>query len=47
MFNKMIYNHKAGEEAEELEKKFKTLDGKTSVIKVRESVLNKVIIYEE
>ena len=47
LFNKMIYNHKAGEEAEELERKFETLDGKTSVIKVRESVLNKVIVYEE
>lgn len=47
LFNKMIYNHKAGEEAEELENKFKTLDGKTSVIKVRESVLNKMIVYED
>jgi len=47
MFNKMIYNHKAGEEAEELERKFESLDGKTSIIKVRESVLNKMIIFGE
>ena len=47
LFNKLIYNHKARKEAAELEKKFETLNGKISVIKVRESVVNKVIVLEK
>ena len=47
LFNKLIYNHQAGTEATELENKFRTLAGTTSVIKVRENVVNKIIVYEK
>ena len=47
VFNKLIYNHQARLEAEELRKKFKSLPGKTRLIKVRENVLNMLIVYEK
>ena len=47
LFNKLVYNHKAGEEAEELLCRFKSRAGKTSVLKLRENVVNKVIVYED
>jgi spermidine synthase len=46
IFNKLIYNHKARQEAEELQKKFNLLPGETQLLKVRENVKNRVIIYE-
>ncbi|MEN8224379.1 MAG: methyltransferase domain-containing protein [Bacteroidota bacterium] len=45
VYNKLIYNHHAGHEAEELENKFRTLTGKTDVIKIRENIVNKLIVY--
>ncbi len=47
VFNKLIYNHQARQEAEELQRKFKSLPGKTRIIKVRENVLNMLIVYEK
>lgn len=47
LFNKMIYNHEAGVQAEALETKFRALPGRTHVIKIRESVLNKIIVFEK
>ncbi|HSG68115.1 MAG TPA: hypothetical protein VK994_05365 [Bacteroidales bacterium] len=47
IFNKLVYNHEAGIEATELERKFNSLQGRTSVVKVRESVLNKIIVFEK
>ena len=47
VFNKMIYNHEAGRQAAELERKFNDLGGRTRVLKVRESVLNKIIVFEK
>ena len=46
MFNKMLYNHKARQEAQELEKKFNSLQGRVKVLKIRENVVNKMIVYE-
>ncbi len=46
LFNKLVYNHKAGEEAEALLEKFQSLPGKTRVIKVKENVVNKIVVYE-
>ncbi|RLD81646.1 MAG: hypothetical protein DRJ15_03860 [Bacteroidetes bacterium] len=46
VFNKLVYNHKAGEEATDLIEIFKSLPGKTKVIKVKETVVNKIVIYE-
>lgn len=46
LFNKLVYNHKAGEEAEALLKKFQSLPGKTRVIKVKENVVNRMLVYE-
>jgi spermidine synthase len=47
MFNKLVYHYKARKEADELERKFRTLEGTTSVIRVREHILNKVIVFEK
>lgn len=46
LFNKLVYNHKAGEEAEALLKKFQSLPGKTRVIKVKENVVNRIVVHE-
>ncbi|NQT78251.1 MAG: methyltransferase domain-containing protein [Bacteroidetes bacterium] len=46
MFNKMLYNHKARQEAHELEKIFNSLEGRVKVLKIRENVMNKVIVFE-
>jgi spermidine synthase len=46
MFNKMLYNHKARQEAHELEKKFEMLKGRVKVLKIRENVVNKMIVFE-
>ena len=47
LFNKLIYNHQAGTEATELENKFRTLAGSTRIIKVRENVVNKIIVFKK
>ena len=47
LFNKMVYNHQAAKEADELKTKFNKLPGITNVIKIREKVVNKVIVYEK
>ena len=47
MFNKMLYNHKARQEAHELEKNFNSLKGRVKVLKIRENVVNKVIVFEK
>lgn len=46
LFNKMIYNHEASEEADALEARFRDLPGRTSVLKIRETLVNKMIVYE-
>jgi len=46
LFNKLVYNHQAGKQADALIHKFESLKGKTKVIRVRENVVNKVIVYE-
>lgn len=46
VFNKMIYNHRSGDEANELIRKFRSLEGEVSVVKIREGVMNKMIVYE-
>jgi spermidine synthase len=47
LFNKLIYNHQTGKEATELENKFRTLAGSTTVIKVKENVRNRVIVHKK
>ena len=47
LFNKLVYNHEAGVQAGVLEQKFSNLRGAMSVIKIRESVLNKIIVFEK
>jgi spermidine synthase len=47
LFNKMIYNHESKEEAVELENMFKRLNGSTSVVKIREGMLNKIIVFQK
>ena len=47
LFNKMIYNHESKEEANGLEEIFKQLDGMTSVIKIREGMLNKIFVFQK
>jgi len=46
LFNKLIYNHQAAKEAEELENKFGTLSGETKIIKIREGMVNRMIVYK-
>jgi hypothetical protein len=46
IFNKLVYNHKAGEQAKELISKFKKLKGATKVLKVKENIVNRIIVYE-
>lgn len=46
LFNKMIYNNESRIEAGNLEERFNKLPGKTSVVKIREGMLNKIIIFE-
>jgi len=46
LFNKLVYNHLAGRQANDLIHKFEQLPGKTTVLKVKENVVNKVIVYE-
>ncbi|MDT8393557.1 MAG: fused MFS/spermidine synthase [Bacteroidales bacterium] len=47
VFNKMIYNHEAREEAHKLEILFRKLPGKVGVINIREGMLNKIIVFEK
>ncbi len=47
MFNKMLYNYKTRQEAHELEKKFNSLKGSVKVLKIRENVVNKVIVFDQ
>ena len=47
LFNKLVYNHEAGTKADELLGKFNSLPGKTKVIKTRENVVNKIIVFEK
>ena len=47
LFNKLVYNHKAGEEAKVLLAKFNKLKGTTKIIKVKENIVNRIIVYED
>jgi len=47
VFNKLVYNHKAKKEAKKLISEFEKLDGTTRMIKVKENVVNRIIVYED
>jgi spermidine synthase len=46
VFNKLVYNHEAGQEVKELISKFKRLNGTTRTLKVKENIVNRIIIFE-
>jgi precorrin-6B methylase 2 len=46
LFNKMVYNHLASEQAAELLKKFRDMPGKTSMLRIKQNVVNRIIVYE-
>jgi len=46
LFNKLVYNHEAKLSARELMEKFKALDGDTRMIKVKENLVNRIIVFE-
>jgi spermidine synthase len=47
LFNKLIYNNEAAKQAKELEKKFGNLAGEMKVLKIREKLVNKVLVFEK
>jgi len=46
LFNKLVYNYHAKQSARELMNKFNMLDGDARMIKVKENVVNRIIVYE-
>lgn len=46
LFNKLVYNHEAKIQVKELHDKFKKMDGNTQLIKVKDNVVNRIIVYE-
>jgi spermidine synthase len=46
IYNKLVYNHEASEQAKVLISKFKKLNGNTRVMKVKENIVNRIIVYE-
>jgi spermidine synthase len=47
LFNKMIYNREAAKQAVALETKFNTLAGELEVLKIREGLVNKMMVYRK
>jgi spermidine synthase len=47
LFNKLVYNHQLGKQAAALIEKFESLKGNTKIIKVKENIVNRVIVYED
>jgi spermidine synthase len=46
LFNKLVYNFDAKVSARELMAKFNALDGDASMIKVKENLVNRIIVFE-
>jgi len=46
LFNKLVYNYEAKLSARELMAKFKALDGETRMIKVKQNLVNRIIVFE-
>ena len=46
MFNKLVYNHRASEQADLLEKQFRALKGSTRILRIRENITNRIIVFE-
>lgn len=47
VFNKLVYNYQAKMQVNELRTKFNKLEGTTQVIKVKENVVNRIIVFEK
>lgn len=47
IFNKLIYNHKSRDEAKELEIKFRKMNGTLELLKIREGMTNRMMVFEK
>lgn len=47
LFNKLVYNHEAAEQASALLEKFRTLPGIAKMIRIREGLVNRMIVYKK
>ncbi len=47
VFNKLVYNHEAAQQASALLKKFESLPGKVRMIRIREGMVNRMIVFEK